>query len=132
VVDSADGTPEIAKINTVQELQYEEIKYVIKIIEEEIDRANEDTKRKFKLEIMNELAKIQNKLQEILAENEKVVDIEKLERDEFVVDVERQLEFIELGENTCNEIKQDAEKETLKLQLLREIVQKNTYDTMEV
>ena len=81
---------------------------------------------------MHELAKIQNKLQEILAENEKVVDIEKLERDEFVVDVERQLEFIELGENTCNEIKQDAEKETLKLQLLREIVQKNTYDNMEV
>ena len=81
---------------------------------------------------MHELAKIQNKLQEILTENEKVVDIEKLERDEFVVDVERQLEFIELGENTCNEIKQDAEKETLKLQLLREIVQKNTYDTMEV
>ena len=81
---------------------------------------------------MHELAKIQNKLQEILAENEKVVDIEKLGRDEFVVDVERQLEFIELGENTCNEIKQDAEKETLKLQLLREIVQKNTYDTMEV
>jgi hypothetical protein len=71
---------------------------------------------------MNELAKIQTKLHEILAENEKVVDIEKLERDEFVVDVERQLEFIELGENTCNEIKQDAEKETLKLQLLREIV----------
>ena len=43
------------------------------------------------------------------------MDIEKLERDEFVVDVERQQEFIELGENTCNEIKQDAEKETLKL-----------------
>lgn len=43
------------------------------------------------------------------------MDIEKLARDEFVIDVERQLEFIELGENTCKEIKQDAEKETLKL-----------------
>jgi hypothetical protein len=64
---------------------------------------------------MDELEKIQRKLHEILADNEKVVDIEKLERDEFVVDVERQQEFIELGENTCNEIKQDAEKETLKL-----------------
>jgi hypothetical protein len=38
---------------------------------------------------MDELEKIQRKLHEILADNEKVVDIEKLERDEFVVDVER-------------------------------------------
>jgi hypothetical protein len=43
------------------------------------------------------------------------VDIEKLERDEFVVDVERQEQFVEDGEQVCNLIRQDAEKETLKL-----------------
>lgn len=85
------------------------------MIEEEANRANEDKKRQFKTDIMNELEIIQHKLKDLLNENERVVEIEKLERDEFVVDVERQQEFIENGETTCNLIKQDAEKETLKL-----------------
>jgi hypothetical protein len=38
---------------------------------------------------MSELAVIKTKLNELLQENEKVTEIEKLERDEFVIDVER-------------------------------------------
>lgn len=105
VPDSTDGANEIVKLPTVHELSFEDIKYVMVIIEEEANRANEEKKRQFKTEIMDELEIIQRKLKELLNENDKVVDIEKLERDEFVIDVERQQEFIELGENTCNLIK---------------------------
>jgi hypothetical protein len=38
---------------------------------------------------MQELNVIKNKLHDLLAENEKVTDIERLERDDFVIDVER-------------------------------------------
>ena len=38
---------------------------------------------------MQELKVIKNKLHDLLAENEKVTEIEKLERDDFVIDVER-------------------------------------------
>ncbi len=36
-----------------------------------------------------ELDAIRKKLHELLAENEKVTDIERLQRDDFVIDVER-------------------------------------------
>lgn len=39
--------------------------------------------------VMEELKVIKNKLHDLLAENEKVTEIERLERDDFVIDVER-------------------------------------------
>jgi len=38
---------------------------------------------------MSELNVIKNKLFELLDENDKVTDIEKLERDEFIIDVDK-------------------------------------------
>jgi hypothetical protein len=38
---------------------------------------------------MSELDVIRSKLNDLLEENEKVTDIEKLERDEFVIDVDK-------------------------------------------
>jgi len=40
------------------------------------------------------LGVIQAKLKELLHENNNVTEIEKLERDEFVVDVEKQTQFV--------------------------------------
>lgn len=44
---------------------------------------------RYKMGVMEELKVIKNKLHDLLAENEKVTEIEKLERDDFVIDVER-------------------------------------------
>jgi len=54
---------------------------------------------------MGDLVKIRNKLQELLAENERVTDIERLERDEFVIDTEKRDHFEQQGENVCAEIR---------------------------
>ena len=58
-------------------------------------KANEQRKDKFKREIMGDLVKIRNKLQELLQENESVTEIEKLDRDEFVIDIEKRDHFEE-------------------------------------
>lgn len=81
---------------------------------------------------MQELGVIRTKLNDLLQENEKVTEIEKLERDEFVIDVERSERVNQEGENICEEIRKEAEKTTLKLELLRERVQQSTWDKMEV
>jgi hypothetical protein len=81
---------------------------------------------------MQELGVIKTKLGELLHENERVTDIERLERDEFVIDVERSENVNQEGENICEEIRKEAEKTTLKLELLRERVQQSTWDKMEV
>lgn len=132
VEDGNDGAAEAQKMPTQQEQEADEIQYVIDIIQQEANRVNEEKKRQFKEEIMNELDIIARNLRKLLDQNDNVADIEKLEREEFVIDVERQQQFLEDGENVCTLIRQDAEKETLKLQLLREIVTKNTWETMEV
>jgi cell division protein ZapA (FtsZ GTPase activity inhibitor) len=72
---------------------------------------------------MQELKVIKNKLHDLLAENEKVTDIERLERDDFVIDVERGEQINHEGEQICEEIRKEAEKTTLKLELLKERVQ---------
>lgn len=98
----------------------------------EFNKVNEERKDKFKKEIMGDLVKIRNKLQELLAENEKVTDIEKLERDEFVIDTEKRDHFEQQGENVCAEIRNQAEKTTLTLELLRERVKTSTWDKMDI
>lgn len=50
---------------------------------------NEQRKKTFRSEIMRELNGIKDSLKELLEENERVTDIEKLERDDFVIDVAR-------------------------------------------
>lgn len=59
-------------------------------------------------------------------------EIERLQRDDFVIDVERTEQINQEGEQICEEIRKEAEKTTLKLELLRERVQQSTWDKMEV
>lgn len=77
----------------------------MKIIEEEANKSNEDEKKRFKGEIMDQLEIIQRKLKDLLHANLQVTPIERLDRDEFVVDVSKQETFVEEGEKVCNEIR---------------------------
>lgn len=81
--------------------------------------------------MMEQLGVIQSKLKELLHENNNVTEIEKLERDEFVVDVEKQDQFIQEGDNVCNDIRNEADKTNLRLELLRERVIDQTWSRME-
>jgi hypothetical protein len=78
------------------------------------------------------LTLIKDKLFALLAENERVTDIERLERDEYIIDVDRRDKVFVEGEKECEEIRKEAEKTVLRLELLRERVKKSTWDTMEV
>ena len=55
VADAPEGMQEISKLQTIEELSYEEIRNVMQIIEEEANRANEEKKKHFRNEIMDEL-----------------------------------------------------------------------------
>jgi len=58
---------------------------------------------------MSELNVIRSKLRELLEENNTVSEIEKLERDDFVIDVEKQAKVVAHGEQVCEEIRKEAE-----------------------
>jgi len=82
--------------------------------------------------MMSDLNKIKDKLMSLLEENERVTDIERLDRDEFVVDVPRKEKVVAEGDKECEEIRKEAEKTVLRLELLRERVKQSTWDTMKV
>lgn len=66
VADGPEGAAEVAKIPNMQEADADEIKFVIDIIQEEANRVNEEKKRGFKEEIMNELDIIAKNLRKLL------------------------------------------------------------------
>jgi len=66
-----------------------------------------------------------------LDENETVTEIEQLERDEFVIDLLKQKQFIEEGDNVCTDIRKEAEKTNLKLELLKRRIEESTWAKMK-
>ena len=67
----------------------DEVKHFKEILEEEFLQSMESQKAEFKSLIMKELDVIRGKLDQLLDMNDKAEDIEKLERDDFVIDLPR-------------------------------------------
>lgn len=116
---------------TQSALNVEDMKLFTDVMQEEFENANAEKKQVFKKRIMEQLGAIQSKLKELLHENNTVTEIEKLERDEFVIDVEKQDQFIQEGDNVCTDIRNEADKTNLRLELLRERVIDQTWNKME-
>lgn len=113
---------EIAQMPSLNALSVEDMKLFTDVMQEEFDSANAEKKLQFKKRMMEQLGVIQSKLKELLHENNNVTEIEKLERDDFVVDVEKQTQFVQEGDNVCSDIRGEADKTNLRLELLRERV----------
>ena len=91
--ENAQETGYLANVPTVQPQPYDELTTVTQYMIEEFQKINDERKRTFRSDIMKELNGIQNNLKELLSENIKVTDIEKLERDEFVIDTAKAAEL---------------------------------------
>ena len=78
----------IDKIEQIEDMMQPDIRPYREILEEQFQRQQLSKKERFKEEVMQELKVIKGKLSDLLVENEKVTEIERLERDDFVIDVE--------------------------------------------
>ena len=122
----------IDRLDLVDDQPDSEIRPFKEILKDQFHKQQASKKERFKEEIMSELNVIRQKLNELLDENDRVTEIERLERDEFVIDVESQEQVNVEGEKICEEIRKEAEKTVLKLELLRDRVQQTTWDKMEI
>ena len=86
----------------------------------EFQRQNEKKKRDFRNDIMRELNGIKENLKDLLDNNERVTDIEKLERDEFVIDIAKKNNLEKQGDDLCADIRKKCEVTSLTMQLLKE------------
>lgn len=122
----------MSKLPELERVTISKIRVFSKILEEQFMQKEEGKKQEFRQAMLQELEKVKDKLMVLLEENERVTDIERLERDEFVIDVSRKNKVEGEGDLECSEIRKEAEKTVLRLELLRDRVKKSTWDTMEV
>ena len=98
----------------------------------EFQKHNEKRKRDFRNDIMRELNGIKENLRELLDDNDRAVDIEQLNRDEFVIDVAKKNNLEKQGDDLCADIRKKCEVTSLTMKLLKERCTNQTWDKMEV
>lgn len=123
---------ELAKLPECQPCPINELQTVTELMIIEFQKTNEKRKKDFRNEIMKELGGIKDNLRELLEENERVTDIEKLDRDDFVVDVARKAALEKQGDDLCADIRKKCEVTSLTMQLLKERCKASTWDLMEI
>jgi len=115
----------------IERVPPDQIKAFGAILQEEFMREQAANKEAFRQQCLSELNQIKDNLLQLLAENEQATDIEMLERDEFVIDTVRRDNIEREGTQECEEIRKEAEKTVLRLELLRARVKESTWDKME-
>ena len=122
----------LARLPEAQAQNINELQTVTQLMIVEFQKTNEKRKRDFRNEIMRELNGIKTNLRELLEENDRVTDIEQLERDDFVVDVQRKELLEKQSDDLCADIRKKCEVTSLTMQLLKERCKNSTWDQMEV
>jgi WD40 repeat protein len=94
------------------------------------DRAAEEHERAKKKRLAD-LGDIREELQTLLLQNERVPDLEKMDRDEFVIDLQWKESMLEEGKKRAQELRQKLEKENLKMDLIADRLKAEVWDSME-
>jgi hypothetical protein len=115
----------------VERVPGSQIKLYKQILTEELEQQQAASKQAFKESMSGELAKIRAGLMALLAENERVTDIERLDRDEFVIDLSRKTQVEDGGAAECDKIRYEAKRTVAKFSLLWDRLKAKTWDTME-
>ena len=126
-----EANKSIASMPELERVPGQQIKLFNEVLKEEFMQAEQPKKEQFRQIMMKDLTKIKEKLLALLDENDRVTDIERLDRDEFVIDVNRKDKVVDEGEKECEDIRMEAEKTVLRLELLRDRVKQSTWDTMQ-
>lgn len=129
------GDPSIGlalnNMDAVERVPGSQIKLYKQILTEELEQQQAAPKQAFKESMAGELARVRASLMALLAENERVTDIERLDRDEFVIDLPRKASVEEAGASECDKIRSEAKRTVAKFSLLHERLKAKTWDTME-
>lgn len=85
-----------------------------------------------KSKLKSRMQEIQDKLIAMLKANEKAPDLEKLDRDEFVLDLANKMKIENQGKEAAKKLKDEAKKKNLAQELLQQRIKIKTLDSMEV
>ncbi|EGR30550.1 hypothetical protein IMG5_129360, partial [Ichthyophthirius multifiliis] len=116
----------------IEDQEDEKVRYYQKVLEEEFIKSQKEIREKQKQEIIGNLNSIKQKLRKLIQDNENADELEKLNRDEFVIDIETKNQILEAGKYQRQQLKSLAKRENYKQEILHQKIKEKTWDTMKV
>jgi hypothetical protein len=120
-----------AKFDSVRVESDSDVKYYETILEEENRKAREDEKYHTQKNMKERLMAIGNELKRLLLKNKDAQDLEKIERDEFCLDLELRQKLLTEGEKEVESIKKDADHKNLKEEIFHKKMMMLTYSKID-
>jgi len=132
-IEPADffSSPDLSNIPQVENTDDESVAFYKDLLEEQFLESEVTRKEEFKSYLSKELKNLQNKLYSLLEDNKKAQDIEQLEREEFVIDLDRKTKLEFTGDAERESIRKEAQRKELEYECLRDRIKNETWDTMK-
>jgi WD40 repeat protein len=124
--------PSLESLETVQDLSDTSVVLAKNIIAEAKAKSEAKEIERVKSKLKTRMQEIQDKLFAMLKANEKAPELEKLDRDEFVLDLQAKKKIEEKGREAATALKEEAKKKNLAQELLQQRIKIKTLDSMEV
>ena len=119
-------------MDEIEDKSYLEEKIMLEKWKDEDNAKKEEEKEKLKAELKTELHTIKDNIKDLLAKNEEVPEIERLGREEFLIDRGRKERMLVEKDEECVVLRKKAKKENLRNDILRLRIKERTWDTMEI
>ena len=131
VLSSAED-PSLETIENVEDFPDDKVNFITNILSEAKAKTEIRDIERVKSKQKARLQEIKDKLAALLKANDKAPDLEKLDRDEFVLDLEAKKKIEEKGRLAAEALKREAKKKNLAQELLQQRIKVKTLDSMEI
>lgn len=108
-----------------------DVKYYEMVLEEEMHRAKENERFETQKNMKEKLYVIKQKLKRLIDQNRRAEEIDKIERDEFCLDLELRTKMLTDGEKGVEAIRKEAYTKNLRQELMHKKIMMNTYSKVD-
>eukprot|EP00825_Cyclidium_porcatum_P004670 TRINITY_DN1220_c0_g1_i2.p1 TRINITY_DN1220_c0_g1~~TRINITY_DN1220_c0_g1_i2.p1 ORF type:complete len:1061 (-),score=222.02 TRINITY_DN1220_c0_g1_i2:1563-4745(-) len=122
---------QVSKGTKIEDMKDSSIQHYKKVLEEEYVKTQREQREKTKQDILTNIKDIEVSLNKLLKENEQADELEKLNRDDFVIDIETRDHIIQEGTKEREKMKDLAKNENFKLEILHKRIKDRTWDQMK-
>ena len=132
ILSSQAEDPAIEALEGIEDQSDDKVVFIKQIFAEAKAKAEAKDVERVKSKLRARAQEIQDKLYAMLKANEKAPDLEKLDRDEFILDLQAKKMIEDLGKEKAKALKEEAKKKNLAQELLQKRIKEKTLDKMDV
>ena len=124
--------PSLASFQETEDSQDNQLTLASELLRRNLEKEEAKQVAEVKQNLKDKLVGIQEKLKTMLDMNEKVPELEKLDRDEFVLDLAKKQEIEQQGQLAADALREKAKRENLRKEILKERIKHKTINAMQV